>query len=75
MRGGPVWERPHRPARFQSRKETIVHFTTVAHHFQTGRVGNRSAALLKRFGIAGILFFAIKGLLWLLIPAALAALI
>ena len=29
------------------------------------------AKLLKRFGIAGFLFFFIKGLLWLIVPAAL----
>lgn len=29
--------------------------------------------LLKRFGLAGFLFFLIKGLLWLIIPAAAAA--
>ena len=52
-----------------------MHPTTVAHHFQTGRVGNRLTSLVKRFGVAGILFFTIKGLLWLLIPAALAALV
>lgn len=27
------------------------------------------ANLLKRFGVAGFLFFLIKGLLWLIIPA------
>ncbi len=27
------------------------------------------ASLLKRFGVAGFLFFLIKGLLWLIIPA------
>ncbi|MEP7037292.1 MAG: hypothetical protein ABI891_03020 [Acidobacteriota bacterium] len=27
------------------------------------------AKLIKRFGAAGFLFFLIKGLLWLLIPA------
>lgn len=26
---------------------------------------------IKRFGVAGFLFFLIKGLLWLIIPAAL----
>ncbi len=29
------------------------------------------AKLLKRFGIAGFLFFFIKGLLWLIVPAVL----
>jgi len=28
-----------------------------------------AAKLIKRFGIAGFLFFLIKGLLWLIIPA------
>jgi hypothetical protein len=27
---------------------------------------------VKRFGLAGLMFFLIKGLLWLLIPAVLA---
>jgi hypothetical protein len=27
------------------------------------------AKLIKRFGVAGFLFFLIKGLLWLIIPA------
>jgi len=27
------------------------------------------ASLVKRFGVAGFLFFLIKGLLWLIIPA------
>ena len=27
------------------------------------------AKLIRRFGVAGFLFFLIKGLLWLLIPA------
>jgi len=27
------------------------------------------AGLVKRFGVAGFLFFLIKGLLWLIIPA------
>ena len=31
--------------------------------------------VLRELGVAGILLFTIKGLLWLLIPAALAALI
>ena len=31
--------------------------------------------VLRELGVAGILFFTIKGLLWLLIPAALAALV
>mgnify|MGYP001826752768 CR=1 FL=1 len=52
-----------------------MHPTTVDHGRQSGRVGNRWTSLVKRFGAAGILFFTIKGLLWLLIPAALAALI
>ena len=34
-----------------------------------------AARALKRFGLAGLLFFTAKGLLWLLVPAALAALI
>ncbi|MEZ5346391.1 MAG: hypothetical protein R2681_12645 [Pyrinomonadaceae bacterium] len=27
--------------------------------------------LIKRFGVAGFLFFLIKGLLWLIVPSAL----
>jgi hypothetical protein len=30
---------------------------------------NITAKLIKRFGVAGFLFFLIKGLLWLIIPA------
>ena len=30
-----------------------------------------AAKWVKRFGVAGFLFFLIKGLLWLIIPAAL----
>jgi hypothetical protein len=29
------------------------------------------AGLIKRFGVAGFLFFLIKGLLWILIPTLL----
>lgn len=32
---------------------------------------NIFAKWLKRFGVAGFLFFLIKGLLWLIIPAVL----
>jgi hypothetical protein len=32
----------------------------------------RLARWLKRFGIAGFLFFFIKGLLWLIVPALIA---
>jgi hypothetical protein len=32
---------------------------------------NSYSKLLKRFGIAGFLFFFIKGLLWLIVPAVL----
>lgn len=31
-----------------------------------------AADIIKRFGIAGFLFFLIKGLLWLIIPALIA---
>lgn len=30
------------------------------------------AAWIKRFGVAGFLFFLIKGLLWLIVPALVA---
>lgn len=30
------------------------------------------AALVKRFGVAGLLFFLIKGLLWIIVPTLLA---
>ncbi|MEK7834411.1 MAG: hypothetical protein AAB401_25205 [Acidobacteriota bacterium] len=33
---------------------------------------NRIIVWLKRFGLAGFLFFLIKGLLWLLVPVLLA---
>jgi hypothetical protein len=32
---------------------------------------NKMKVWLKRFGVAGFLFFTIKGLLWLIVPAAL----
>lgn len=31
-----------------------------------------AAQLIKRFGVAGFLFFLIKGLLWLIVPALIA---
>lgn len=34
---------------------------------------NRKPSWLRRLGLAGFLFFLIKGLLWLAIPAALMA--
>jgi len=34
----------------------------------------RMLPFLKRFGLAGTLFFLIKGLLWLIIPALIVAL-
>lgn len=30
------------------------------------------STLIKRFGVAGFLFFFIKGLLWLIVPAVIA---
>lgn len=33
---------------------------------------NSSLGWLKRFGMGGFLFFFVKGLLWLLVPAGLA---
>lgn len=30
---------------------------------------NSITKLMKRFGVAGFLFFLVKGLLWLIIPA------
>jgi hypothetical protein len=36
-------------------------------HREPGRV----TALLKRLGIAGVVFFFVKGLLWLTVPALL----
>ena len=32
----------------------------------------KAAAWITRFGFAGFMFFLIKGLLWLIVPAALA---
>lgn len=32
----------------------------------------KAAAWIKRFGFAGFMLFLIKGLLWLIVPAALA---
>ncbi len=50
-------------------------FANVVPRPTTGRSRDASASLVKRLGLAGILFFTIKGILWLVIPAALAALI
>jgi hypothetical protein len=36
--------------------------------------GSRLRRLVRRLGVAGFLFFLVKGLLWLLVPAALWAL-
>jgi hypothetical protein len=33
---------------------------------------NPAAKWIKRFGVAGFMFFLIKGLLWLIIPALVA---
>lgn len=33
--------------------------------------GSGAAAWIKRFGVGGFLFFLIKGLLWLIVPALL----
>jgi hypothetical protein len=35
--------------------------------------GSGPRAWAKRFGVAGFMFFLIKGLLWLTVPAAIAA--
>lgn len=35
------------------------------------RLGTAPASWLRRLGVAGFLFFLIKGLLWLLVPACL----
>ncbi len=34
--------------------------------------GSRAVAWVKRLGVAGFMFFFIKGLLWLVIPAVIA---
>lgn len=34
---------------------------------------SRAARWVARFGVAGFLFFLIKGLAWLIVPAAIAA--
>jgi hypothetical protein len=33
---------------------------------------SRAALWIKRFGVAGFMFFLIKGLLWLIVPAVIA---
>lgn len=39
---------------------------------QTKKTGEKSfATWIKRFGVAGFLFFFVKGLLWLIVPAVL----
>lgn len=52
-----------------------MHLTTPHPGSNSGRPEQTSASFLKRLGLAGVLFFTIKGLLWLVIPAALATLI
>ena len=39
---------------------------------QTEKEKSSGAAWIKRFGVAGFLFFLIKGLLWLIVPALIA---
>ncbi len=39
---------------------------------ETENKGGRMARWVKRFGVAGFLFFLIKGLLWLIIPGLIA---
>jgi hypothetical protein len=38
----------------------------------SGRAGRRGASWVQRLGVAGFLFFLIKGLLWLIVPAIIA---
>jgi hypothetical protein len=38
-------------------------------HFRSlGSLGQRQVSRLERFGVAGFLFFLVKGLLWLSLP-------
>ena len=39
---------------------------------ETGKEKSQAKGWLKRLGLAGFLFFLIKGLLWLIIPALIA---
>lgn len=39
----------------------------------TAKNRSRAARWVARFGVAGFLFFLIKGLAWLIVPAAIAA--
>jgi hypothetical protein len=39
---------------------------------EADKKNSRAAQWFKRFGVAGFLFFLIKGLLWLIIPALIA---
>lgn len=41
-------------------------------HEQSDKNKNRLVEWVKRFGIAGFMFFLIKGLLWLIVPALIA---
>lgn len=40
---------------------------------RTSLKSSRAARIVARFGVAGFLFFLIKGLAWLIVPAAIAA--
>lgn len=43
----------------------------VRGEIQTSSAAGRGAGTwLKRFGVAGLLFFFIKGMMWLIVPAA-----
>lgn len=41
-------------------------------HEEPDKKNYPAARWLKRFGVAGFLFFLIKGLLWLIVPALIA---
>ena len=44
--------------------------TAILSRFSGGESNSKKARVLKRVGAAGFMFFLVKGLLWLLVPAA-----
>jgi len=56
--------RKPRRKRFENFRETVYFMNIVPEQEKKSKTN-----LIKRLGVAGFLFFLIKGLLWLIIPA------
>lgn len=52
---------------FENRQQKSYFMSRM--HEQSQKEKHSGAGWIKRFGVAGFLFFLIKGLLWLIIPA------